>query len=132
MPGAAIAIEFRHKSWLVGDTVRANTLDFLRSHGLAYVSVDLPRAVGLPPVLEATGQDAYLRFHGHNEENWFRRDVTVAERYKYLYSERELAEWAGRLKGLEGVRRAFAIFNNCYANFGIMNATTMAQMLTRE
>ncbi|HJU29317.1 MAG TPA: DUF72 domain-containing protein [Candidatus Binataceae bacterium] len=131
MPGAAIAVEFRHKSWLDG-AARSRTMDFLRANGLAYVSVDAPKAAGIPPILEATGPDAYIRFHGHNERNWFRRDVTVAERYKYLYSERELAEWADRIKRLEGVRRAFAIFNNCYANFGVMNAGTMARMLSRE
>jgi hypothetical protein len=26
----------------------------------------------------------------------------------------------------QGVKRAYAIFNYCYRNFGIMNATTMA------
>lgn len=131
MPGAEIAVEFRHKSWLADAGARAHTMDFLRASRLAYVCVDAPKAAGIPPIIETTAPDAYVRFHGHNEENWFRRDATVAERYKYLYSERELAEWAGRLKRLEGVRRAFAIFNNCYANFGIMNAATMAQMLSR-
>jgi uncharacterized protein YecE (DUF72 family) len=53
----------------------------------------------------------------------------VAERYQYLYSERELADWVGRIKQLRGVRRASMIFNNCYRNFGIMNATTMRHML---
>jgi uncharacterized protein YecE (DUF72 family) len=84
----------------------------------------------VPSFLETTGPDAYVRFHGRNRENWFKRDIEVAERYKYLYSERELAEWAGRLKQLSGVRRTFATFNNCYRNFGIMNATTMAHMLS--
>jgi len=28
-----------------------------------------------------------------------------------------------------GVKRAFVIFNNCYQNFGIMNASTMAAIL---
>jgi hypothetical protein len=27
------------------------------------------------------------------------------------------------------VRRASVIFNNCYSNFGVMNAATMDQML---
>lgn len=48
-----------------------------------------------------------------------------------LYSECGLDQWAGKLKPLEGVRGAFAIFNNCYANFGVMNAATMAQLLAR-
>jgi len=130
MPGAPIAIEFRHPSWLADANRRADTLKFLRDHNLTYVSVDAPAEVGLPPILAVTGADAYVRFHGHNRENWYKRDIEVAERYKYLYSERELADWATRLKQLTGVRRAFAIFNNCYRNFGIMNATTMGEMLS--
>ena len=132
MPGAAIAIEFRHKSWLAEEHTRAETMNFLRAHGLAYVSVDAPKAAGIPPIVEATAPDAYVRFHGHNEENWFKRDATAAQRYKYLYSEKELSDWADKLKRIDGVRRAFAIFNNCYANFGIMNAVTMSQMLSRQ
>jgi uncharacterized protein YecE (DUF72 family) len=131
MPGAEIAVEFRHPSWLDEDRRHTDTMKFLREHGLTYVSIDSPPAARMPPLLETTGPDAYVRFHGRNSTNWFRRDIETAERYKYLYSERELAEWAGKLKQLSGVRRAFAIFNNCYRNFGIMNATTMGQMLSR-
>lgn len=129
LPGAAIAVEFRHPSWTASEQRRTETLRFLRDHEFAYVSVDAPQQSGLAPFLATTADDAYIRFHGRNGENWFRRNVSAAERFKYLYSERELAEWAGRLKQLSGVRRAFAIFNNCYSNFGIMNATTMREML---
>jgi len=129
-PGDSIAIEFRHLSWVSDDRRRGETMKFLRERGFAYVSVDAPVSPTIAPsILEVTGPEAYVRFHGRNRENWFRRDIEVAERYKYLYSERELGEWAGRLKQLKGVSRAFVIFNNCYRNFGIMNATTMAQML---
>jgi uncharacterized protein YecE (DUF72 family) len=130
MLGAPVAVEFRHGSWLADDRRRADTMRFLREHGLTYVAVDSPPGVGVVSFLEASGPDAYVRFHGRNRENWFKREITVAERYKYLYSERELAEWAGKLKQLTGVRRAFVIFNNRYSNFGIMNATTMSQMLS--
>jgi uncharacterized protein YecE (DUF72 family) len=131
MPGAAIAIEFRHPSWLAGEAARAATLGFLRDHAMTHVAIDAPREVGLPLLLEATTDEVYVRFHGRNRANRFKRDGGAAERFKYLYAERELAEWAGRLKHLRGARRAFAIFNNCYSNFGIMNATTMNQMLRR-
>jgi uncharacterized protein YecE (DUF72 family) len=131
MPAAPIAVEFRHASWYADDTRVAETMKFLRDHNLTYVSVDAPEGVGVPPILEATGPDAYVRLHGRNRENWFKRDIEVAERYKYLYSERELDGWATRLKQLSGIRRAFVVFNNCYSNFGIMNATTMSQMLSR-
>lgn len=130
MPGAPIAVEFRHPSWLEDETRQAETMRFLREHALTYVSVDAPAGVNVPTILAATGPDAYVRFHGRNRENWFKHNIEVAERYKYLYSERELADWAKRLKQLSGVRRAFVIFNNCYRNFGIMNATTMSQMLS--
>jgi uncharacterized protein YecE (DUF72 family) len=129
LPGAAIAVEFRHPSWRETPRRQAETLGFLRDHSLAYVSVDAPAQSGLTPLLVNTAEDAYVRFHGRNGENWFKRNVSAAERFKYLYAERELAEWSGRLKQLSGVRRAFAIFNNCYSNFGIMNATTMQEML---
>jgi len=51
-----------------------------------------------------------------------------------LYSERELQSLAKGFGNLEqqGVKRAYAIFNNCYQNFGIMNATTMAAILCGE
>jgi uncharacterized protein YecE (DUF72 family) len=132
MPGARIAIEFRHPSWLAGDRERATTLKFLRDHGLTWVATDTPPEVGLPAILAATTDDAYVRFHGRNRENWFKRDGGAALRFKYLYAERELSEWAGRLTQLRGARRAFAIFNNCYSNFGVMNATTMSHMLGRQ
>jgi uncharacterized protein YecE (DUF72 family) len=48
-----------------------------------------------------------------------------------LYSERELRLLANGLEKLDerGVKRAFVIFNNCYQNFGIMNASTMTAIL---
>jgi uncharacterized protein YecE (DUF72 family) len=131
MPGAAIAVEFRHPSWFAGSAERASTLKFLRDNGMTLVAVDTPPAVGLPAVLEATTDDTYVRFHGRNRENWYKRTGGAAERFKYLYAERELEEWAKRLKEMRGAHRVFAIFNNCYSNFGIMNATTMSQILNR-
>ncbi len=127
MPGAAVAIEFRHNSWLEG-AQRAETFRFLERHGLTFVSIDTPPAT-VEPVFAVTGSEAYVRFHGRNRENWYKRDGGAAERFKYLYAEAELAPWAERLKSLTGVRRASVIFNNCYSNFGVMNAATMVQML---
>ena len=132
LPGDSIAIEFRHPSWVAEKRQRRDTMGFLRTNGLCYVSVDAPEAANtIPSFLETTGPEAYIRFHGRNAENWNARKITVAERYKYLYSERELAEWADRIRAL-GVARAHVIFNNCYRNFGVMNATTMRAMLSRS
>jgi uncharacterized protein YecE (DUF72 family) len=130
LPNSSIAIEFRHPSWVADGARRGATMNFLRRHDLCYVSVDEPEAPSLmPSFLETTGPEAYVRLHGKNRGNWFKKGITVAERYQYLYAERELADWADRIKQLRGVKRAHVIFNNCYKNFGVMNATTMRQML---
>ena len=77
--------------------------------------------------IDATGDRAYVRFHGRNRDAWYGKHDSAAERFKYLYAERELAEKAAQLKllGERGVERAYVMFNNCYQNFGILNATTM-------
>ncbi len=135
LPGASIAIEFRHPSWGRGKAQRAATMKFLRSHGLYYTSIDAPEDKSIvPSFVEATGEQVYVRLHGKNRDNWFKRNISPSERYQYLYSERELGSVAADLKKLDerGVRRAFVIFNNCYQNFGIMNAGTMAAILRME
>jgi len=132
LPGASIAIEFRHPSWVRDETRRAETMNFLRSHGLYYTSIDAPEDNAIvPSFVQATGDQVYVRFHGKNRENWFKRNITAAERFKYLYSEWELQSLAKGFGDLQqqGVKRTYAIFNNCYQNFGIMNATTMAVIL---
>jgi len=126
-----LAIEFRHASWLAEER-RSRTFELLRSLEATYVIVDEPQvASAVPPVCETTTAESYVRFHGHNAENWTKRGITAAERYKYLYSERELSDWSSRLGKLDA-RAVNVVFNNCYANFGVMNATTMKQILTRR
>jgi uncharacterized protein YecE (DUF72 family) len=129
LPHDRLAVEFRHASWLAEER-QGRTLDLLRSLRCAYVIVDEPQVGNaVPPLCAATAEEAYVRFHGHNREAWTKKGISAAERYKYLYSERELADWAERLRRLEGARAVHAIFNNCYANYGVMNATTMKQLL---
>jgi uncharacterized protein YecE (DUF72 family) len=51
LPGASIAIEFRHPSWVRGETRRVETMKFLRSHGLSYTSIDAPEDNSIVPSL---------------------------------------------------------------------------------
>src|SRR5919204_4432613 len=96
-------VEFRHRSWLEEEE-RADTFAFLERNGLAYVSVDAPRTRAsnvLPSLAAATHPVAYVRFHGRNWRTWNIRGArSSAERFDWLYNERELAEWVeplGRL-----------------------------------
>jgi uncharacterized protein YecE (DUF72 family) len=109
-------VELRHRSWL-DDENRAETLAFLERIGATYVTVDAPKsddAKNLVPTVPAvTSATAYVRFHGRNLSTWNKRGGSAAERFDYLYSEEELAEWVPTLRELAGEsEQAFALFNN--------------------
>ena len=108
LAGYEMLVEFRHKSWFEA----AETLPFLEARGMTYVTVDAPRSV-IPLVVARTTGTAYVRFHGRNEATWFKRTGSAAERFDYLYSDEELAEWAGKLRELAGEAEVvYAMFNN--------------------
>lgn len=124
-----IAVEFRHPGWVEAGRCE-RTLELLRRLGATFVIVDAPRVRGAPPTVMATTTDeAYVRFHGRNAAAWNRKGLTAAERFRYLYSDEELQEWADRLRSLSGVREVHAVFNNCYADYGVRNAATMKRFL---
>jgi uncharacterized protein YecE (DUF72 family) len=109
-------VEFRHRSWLDEDN-RAETLAFLERIGATYVTVDAPKSESaknlVPTVPAVTSPTAYVRFHGRNLATWNKRGGSAAERFDYLYSEGELAEWVPTLEELAGrAQQAFALFNN--------------------
>ena len=114
--GDQMLVELRHRSWLDEDN-RAETLSFLERIGAAYVTVDAPKsdtAKNLVPTVPAvTAATAYVRFHGRNLGTWNKRGGSAADRFDYLYSDDELAEWPGTLKDLAGQsEHTYAFFNN--------------------
>ncbi|HEX5495725.1 MAG TPA: DUF72 domain-containing protein [Mycobacteriales bacterium] len=124
-----VCVEFRNKSWLSEDN-RAETLDFLTSYAVPYVSVDMPQGYpsSVPPVLAATADLAVLRFHGHSDR-WSSGDIH--ERFGYLYSEREVAEWAPRVADLaERAESTHVLWNNCYSDYAQTNARQLADLLS--
>ena len=108
-------VEFRHASWL-DEEGRAETLRFLEEHEMSHVVVDAPRTEGknVPlTVLALTTPTLYVRMHGRNAETWNVRGGSAAERFDYLYSDEELAEWVPQLKELsEQAQEAYVLFNN--------------------
>ena len=114
--GDTMLVEFRHRSWLEEENV-AETLSFLERIGAAYVTVDAPKSESaknlVPTVPAVTSGLAYVRFHGRNMETWNKRGGSAAERFDYLYSDEELAEWVPTLQELAGQsQEAYAFFNN--------------------
>ncbi|MEW5705896.1 MAG: DUF72 domain-containing protein [Actinomycetota bacterium] len=127
-----LAIEFRHNSWTSKDQL-SDTLQFLQKHDLVYVSVDepqFPSGSTIPPIAEATTNIAYVRFHGRNIKNWFRKNASVAERFDYLYTIEELKEWVPKIKNLASKTDQINImFNNCMNTYPIQNARQIADLL---
>ena len=80
-----VCVEFRNPTWMTPDN-QAETLDFLASHRLPYVGVDMPQGHrdSIPPVLAVTDPDlAVVRMHGHSQK-WDSKDIH--ERFGYDYS----------------------------------------------
>jgi uncharacterized protein YecE (DUF72 family) len=84
----------------------------------------------VPPVAEATSPDlSVVRFHGRDPEAWQKK--TVSERFRYLYSEQELAEWVPKVDHLtEQAREVHVLMNNCYRDQAVTNAAQLAGLLS--
>ena len=96
--------------------------------------VDEPQGFksSVPPETLVTSSDlALVRFHGRNAETWEKKGITPAERFRYLYSRDELAEWVPRIREAASEAREVdpCPVNNCYANYGTTNAREIAALL---
>jgi uncharacterized protein YecE (DUF72 family) len=134
LPHRRLAVEFRNHSWLEGQNAQ-ETFALLADHDLTYVCVDEPQGFrsSVPPVTATTSPRlSMVRFHGRNRDTWESRSVTVTERFRYLYSNEELAEWVPRVQELsEQAEQTHVLFNNCYADFGVRNAADFVAQLQR-
>jgi uncharacterized protein YecE (DUF72 family) len=73
---------------------------------------------------------AVIRFHGQNREAWEKPGLTAAERFRYLYTEKELERWVEPARELAGqARQVQLLMNNCYEDYGVRNASQLAGML---
>ena len=104
------AFEFRHTSWFVPEVY-----GLLYAHGAALVSGDDPRRVEWP--FELTADWTFLRFH------WGRRGR------RGNYSETELQEWAGRIRGFASTAEVWAYFNNDWEGFAVDNGKRLRRLL---
>ena len=134
LAGFRVAVEFRGGGWMDQGHERS-TLDILERLGFSYVCVDEPQgfASSTPPVVAATSELAVVRFHGRAAELWEKKTATAAERFRYLYTEDELREWVPRVRALaEQASEVHALMNNCYRDYGIVNARQLAALLEDE
>jgi uncharacterized protein YecE (DUF72 family) len=128
-PDPPLVLEVRHASWFTPPA-----LDAVRglSYSLAYV--DLPPAWNHPPEWHApTGSIGYLRLHGRNSAQWFRRGAERDDRYDYLYDEAEVGVLARKAEGIARVHEeTYVITNNHFEGKAVANALEILSLLRGE
>jgi uncharacterized protein YecE (DUF72 family) len=131
-PDDLLAIEFRHRSWYDGDAWPA-TEDLLRELDCVYVGVDAPQigSATAPPLLAITSRRLCIaRFHGRNRQTWYKSGPTSGDRFNYLYTPAELAEWVAAIRAAsdDGVP-VHVLMNNNQSNYAVVNAFDFAALL---
>jgi uncharacterized protein YecE (DUF72 family) len=131
--GDLFAVEFRHQSWFAGPN-RERTLQFLRRIGAVNVICDEPQ-VGMgtvPTVIAVTDPRlAIVRFHGRNAKTWYIKAEKTAQRFDYLYSLAELAEWVAPIQQqlAPAAAEVHLLMNNNRANYAVRNALDLMGLL---
>lgn len=107
-PSVTNVLEFRHKSWWDNEVY-----SFMKKNGLVFCSVS---ASELPENLVETADTVYIRFHGKN--GW----------YMHFYPDKELEEWAKKIKKTNA-STVYCYFNNDYNAYAVKNCQTLKSLL---
>jgi uncharacterized protein YecE (DUF72 family) len=110
LPAGRHCFEFRHESWFHPDVYGV-----LREHGVALVVGDTPQRPF--QTYELPADWTFVRFHyGHRGRGG-------------NYSERELAEWAGRIRDWRTSVEVYAYFNNDWQGYAVANGLRLKELL---
>jgi len=121
-------VEVRDSSWN-----NAETLASFAQRNVGFCNIDQP-VIGksLGPTEHVTAPVAYVRLHGRNYDQWFDSD-NRNDRYNYLYTEREVADWKDRVVNV--ARRAqttYVITNNHFESKAGVNALELKAMISNK
>lgn len=123
-----LAVEVRHESW--NDP---SFYQWLADQGVGFVNIDQPLFKrSIKPSARATSRIGYVRVHGRNYQDWFRKGAGRDARYDYLYSRGELERWAERARDVardEDVDTVDVVFNNHYKAQAVVNALEFRKVL---
>jgi uncharacterized protein YecE (DUF72 family) len=133
--GVEVAAEFRNASWF-NEKNAERTIRFLEEHKIPYVMVDGPQGLksSIPPLAAVTSPElAVIRFHGRRADLWEKPNISVVERFRYLYDEDQLADWVPRIREIaKAAKRTHVLMNNCFGNYGTTNARELAALLREQ
>jgi uncharacterized protein YecE (DUF72 family) len=124
-----LVLEVRHASWAA-----AEVLEWLGGSGVGLVNVDQPQfSNSLRPAAHATAAVGYVRLHGRNYREWFRKSAGRDARYDYLYTAKELAPWVERIREVgRRAREVYAVTNNHHLGKAAVNAEMLESMLRED
>lgn len=126
-----LVLEVRHSSWNVPEFYGE-----LAERGIGFVNIDQPLYHdSIKPSAVATAPVGYIRVHGRNYKDWWRKDAPPEARYDYLYTAEELEPWAERAKQLAAepaTEEVYVVTNNHYRGKGITNALMLQAMVEGE
>ena len=124
-----LVLEVRHASWNVPDFYEE-----LIERDIGFVNIDQPLfSNSIRPSSLATAPVGYLRVHGRNYQDWFRKGAGVYARYDYLYSAEELKPWVKRTREVaKATRETYVVTNNHARGQAVVNALMIEAMLMRR
>jgi uncharacterized protein YecE (DUF72 family) len=121
-------VEVRDSSWNNPDTLAA-----FAQRNVAFCNIDQPLlGKSLGPTEHVTAPIAYVRLHGRNYDQWFDSD-NRNDRYNYLYTEKEVAEWKQRIINVaEKAQTTYVITNNHFESKAGVNALELKAMIQEK
>jgi uncharacterized protein YecE (DUF72 family) len=125
--GWPTVVEVRHVSWDEDEAA-----EWMRERGVGWCVVDQPRmgrstAPMRPRVTSGIG---YLRLHGRNAKDWFRKDAGRDARYDYLYRLDQLKPVADVAVELAKVAPVvYAVQNNHFRGQAVVNALQLKHLI---
>lgn len=126
-----LVVEVRHEGWN-----NPEFYEWLTEHGVGFVNVDQPLFKrSLKPSAKATSHAGYVRVHGRNYSDWFRKNAGRDARYDYLYTPQELEPWVKRTEKVAQDRtteNVDVVFNNHYRAQAVVNAVQFKSLLEGE
>ncbi len=119
-------VEVRHSSWNDAATLSAFT-----EENVGFCNIDQPLlGRSLAPTEHVTAPIGYVRLHGRNYAEWFDSD-NRNDRYNYLYKQKELEDWKGRIQSVaDKAQTTYVITNNHFESKAGVNALELKAMIT--
>jgi uncharacterized protein YecE (DUF72 family) len=126
--GLPLVVEVRHESWNAAPVYAE-----LAERGVGFVNVDQPLfRNSIEPSAIATSGVGYVRVHGRNYRDWFRKEAGRDARYDYLYTAGELEPWAERTREIAELPRVedvYVVTNNHFEGKAVANAVMLESMI---